>query len=128
MRNGVLASLKRADDVFDTDFLFGHGLGRVEMRLRAAGEPWTQANTAKSNDVRVVEVDDPTQPREVFVSYIRNSEEAKGIRRVSLRERFSLEGESLNWEIVSQTGPISPWRSGISACRCCSTPATYATR
>ena len=112
LRNGVLSGLKYANDTYDTDFLFGHGLGRVELRWRSAGQPWVQSNSEKAADVRQVVTDNPDSPREVAVEYNRDSSETDGITALTLRGRFALEGDVLHWSITLVNRTPAPLEIG----------------
>lgn len=100
LRQGLMAGLKRRGDAFDTDFLKGHGLGKVEIRYRTMDGDWQLATSLDFDDVRQVRVDDEEQPSDIVVDYNRDSGDAKGIRSFSLQERFLLDGDQLIWQIT----------------------------
>ncbi|MCB0127166.1 MAG: hypothetical protein KDE58_33120 [Caldilineaceae bacterium] len=98
-QSGNLVSLQHAADPYATDFLFREGIGGVVLRLRTAGGGWQSANSTDADDVREVNVDDPAQPRQVTVTYNRDFQSSTGIRHVALRQRFTVEGDVLEWRI-----------------------------
>ncbi|MCC7207613.1 MAG: twin-arginine translocation signal domain-containing protein, partial [Anaerolineae bacterium] len=112
LRQGLIAGLKRRDDAFDTDYLKGHGLGKVEMRYRTGGGDWQFAASLDSDDVRQVRVDDEDQPRDIVVDYDADSTDAKGIRGFSLQEHFRLDGDRLHWQITLRNRLSEPLEIG----------------
>ena len=93
---GVLNSLKRVDDHFDTDYLFGDGIGTVDIRYRKEGDSWRLAQTGCSDDIRVT-TQVAREPLRVQIAYAHDSENEYGICTFALVETFENRGNSLDW-------------------------------
>ena len=94
---GGISSLKLEDDVYDTEYITpGETLGEVLVGLRIGGGAWRSATTFSSGDIRTVE-DDGGGSRAYI--YSGNGQLLHGLRGLGLVERFSLEGNSLVWQL-----------------------------
>ena len=94
---GGISSLKLQDDVYDTEYITpGETLGEVLVGLRIGGGAWRSATTFSSGDIRTVE-DDGGGSRAYI--YSGNGQLLHGLRGLGLVERFSLEGNSLVWQL-----------------------------
>ena len=93
---GVLNSLKRIDDQFDTDYLIADGIGAVDIRYRKEGGNWCLAQTECSDDIRVV-TQTAIEPLSFHIAYTGDSENRHGIRTFELIETFENKGTSLDW-------------------------------
>ena len=94
---GGISSLKLQDDVYDTEYITpGETLGEVLVGLRIGSEDWRSTTTFASGDIRTVE--DDGRGTRAFV-YSGDGQLLHGLRGLGLVERFSLEGDSLVWQL-----------------------------
>ena len=95
---GGISSLKLQDDVYDTEYITpGETLGEVLVGLRIGGGAWRSTTTFSSGDIRTVE-DDGRGSRAYI--YSGNGQLLHGLRGLGLEEQFSLEGNSLVWQLA----------------------------
>ena len=95
---GGISSLKLQDDVYDTEYITpGETLGEVLVGLRIGGGAWRSTTTFSSGDIRAVE-DDGRGSRAYI--YSGNGQLLHGLRGLGLVEQFSLEGNSLVWQLA----------------------------
>ena len=94
---GGISSLKLQDDVYDTEYITpGETLGEVLVGLRIGSEDWRSTTTFASGDIRTVE--DDGRGTRAFL-YSGDGQLLHGLRGLGLVERFSLEGDSLVWQL-----------------------------
>ena len=94
---GGISSLKLQDDVYDTEYITpGETLGEVLVGLRIGSGDWRSTTTFASGDIRTVE--DDGRGTRAFV-YSGDGQLLHGLRGLGLVEGFSLEGDSLVWQL-----------------------------
>jgi len=94
---GTLTSLMCQDDTFPTDYLFGDGLGVVELAFRSSKSAWQQTSTKDAGVVCNCAQMDNGNTWEIVHRHV--SESAAGVRAPLLRQTFENQGDTLVWTL-----------------------------